>query len=222
MSPRDVVVALGILLGVGSLAVGCGGSTAATATSAMPSSSAPPVSTSAPTTTATATAPVSGAALTPEAQATATGDVPDNQVFLTFSNRAAGYSIRYPEGWAQRGSGRIVTFQDKNNLVRITVARAAIPSLASATTAMKQLGKVSPSLRFAAPTTVALHGSSAVKVVYSTRSAPNPVTGKRVELVVDRYYVPGARRVAVVDLGTPRGVDNVDAYRLMIESFRWR
>jgi hypothetical protein len=25
----------------------------------------------------------------------------------------------------------------------------------------------------------------------------------------------------VVDLGTPEGVDNVDAYRLMIESFRW-
>jgi hypothetical protein len=29
-------------------------------------------------------------------------------------------------------------------------------------------------------------------------------------------------RVAVVDLGTPRGVDNVDAYRLMIQSFSWR
>jgi hypothetical protein len=29
-------------------------------------------------------------------------------------------------------------------------------------------------------------------------------------------------RLAVVDLGTPKGVDNVDAYRLMIKSFRWR
>jgi len=25
----------------------------------------------------------------------------------------------------------------------------------------------------------------------------------------------------VVDLGTPQGVDNVDAYRLMSESFAW-
>ena len=33
---------------------------------------------------------------------------------------------------------------------------------------------------------------------------------------------PGRASVAVVDLGTPQGVDNVDAYRLMIESFRWR
>ena len=42
------------------------------------------------------------------------------------------------------------------------------------------------------------------------------------KLVVDRYYLPRAGKHAVVDLGTPQGVDNVDAYRLMIESFRWR
>jgi hypothetical protein len=61
-----------------------------------------------------------------------------------------------------------------------------------------------------------------VKAAYSTQSAPNPVTGKRVTLMVDRYYVPHGGRVAIVDLGTPVGVDNVDAYRLMIQSFRWR
>jgi hypothetical protein len=48
------------------------------------------------------------------------------------------------------------------------------------------------------------------------------VTGKRVTLVVDRYYLWRGGKIAVVDLGTPRGVDNVDAYRLMIESFMWR
>ena len=69
---------------------------------------------------------------------------------------------------------------------------------------------------------VTLNGSQAVKVVYTTESAPNPVTGKRVKLIVDRYVVPGAGKHAVIDLGTPKGVDNVDAYRLMIESFRWR
>ena len=61
-----------------------------------------------------------------------------------------------------------------------------------------------------------------LEVVYSTRSTPNPVTGKRVTLVVDRYYVARRGKLAVVDLGTPQGVDNVDAYRLMIQSFRWR
>jgi hypothetical protein len=62
-----------------------------------------------------------------------------------------------------------------------------------------------------------------VKAVYTTESAPNPVTGKRVTLIVDRYVLPGpGGRVASVDLGTPKGVDNVDAYRMMIESFSWR
>jgi hypothetical protein len=54
-----------------------------------------------------------------------------------------------------------------------------------------------------------------------TKSAPDPVTGKRVTLVVNRYVVARGSRVATVDLGTPRGVDNVDAYRMMIQSFRW-
>ena len=48
------------------------------------------------------------------------------------------------------------------------------------------------------------------------------MTGKRVTLLVDRYELASAGRVAVIDLGTPRGVDNVDAYRMMINSFRWR
>ena len=64
-------------------------------------------------------------------------------------------------------------------------------------------------------------GRPAVKATYSTLSPPNAVTGKRVTLVVDRYYLWRGGRRAVVDLGTPQGVDNVDAYRLMIESFRW-
>ena len=47
-----------------------------------------------------------------EAQSAATGDIPDNQVFLTFHNRNAGYSIQYPEGWTQRGNANDVTFED--------------------------------------------------------------------------------------------------------------
>ena len=72
------------------------------------------------------------------------------------------------------------------------------------------------------PRALPVSGAPAVKVVYTTESAPNPVTGKRVTLTVDRYYLGHAGKEAIVDLGTPIGVDNVDAYRLTIESFRWR
>jgi hypothetical protein len=39
--------------------------------------------------------------------------------------------------------------------------------------------------------------------------------------MVDRYELAKKGRVAVIDLGTPTGVDNVDAYRMMSESFTW-
>jgi hypothetical protein len=69
------------------------------------------------------------APLQPEANATAAGDIPDNQVFLVFRS-PAGYSMKYPEGWAQRGSGDAVVFRDKNNIVRIVVAAAPAPTKA--------------------------------------------------------------------------------------------
>jgi hypothetical protein len=176
------------------LVAGCGGSMQPSTTTAGPTAAttAPPATTSA-----------SPSPLLPEAQSAATGDIPDNQVFLTFRNGAAGYSMKYPEGWAQQSGGGHITFRDKNNIVRVVVSTAAKPSVRGAQH-------------------VLISGAPALKAVYRTRSAQNAVTGKRVTLVVDRYYLWHNGKRAVIDLGTPEGVDNVDAYRLMIESFRWR
>jgi hypothetical protein len=179
---------------------------------------APVVSTQSRTTTS-APSPSSPGALQAEANAAAAGDIPDNQVFLVFHNGGAGYSMKYPEGWAQQGSGSAVIFRDKNNLVRIVVGRAAAPTIVSVRRDLSRLRGVQVQM---APQAISLSGTRALKVVYSTVSAPNAVTGKRVTLVVDRYYLWRAGLRALVDLGTPQGVDNVDAYRLMIESFRWR
>jgi hypothetical protein len=178
---------------VAALVAGCGGSKQAVA----PTTTATTTTAAQPATTSASPSP-----LTPEAQAAATGDIPDNQVFLTFRNRASGYSMKYPEGWAQQGAGGHVTIRDKNNIVRIVVSPGAKPSVPGAQQ-------------------VTISSAPALKVVYRTRSAQNAVTGKRVTLVVNRYYLWHNGKRAVVDLGTPVGVDNVDAYRLMIESFRW-
>jgi hypothetical protein len=162
------------------------------------------------------------AALSADARSAATGDIPDNQVFLVYTNTAAGYSIKYPEGWTRRGSGANVTFRDKNNLVHVSIARGGGPTPVSVTTRLNALKRSNATLTFNAPQTVTIGAHRTVKVVYSTESAPNPVTGKRVKLIVDRYELASGGRVATVDLGTPTGVDNVDAYRMMIESFKWR
>ncbi|MGZ4359295.1 MAG: hypothetical protein ACXVZO_06895 [Gaiellaceae bacterium] len=158
-------------------------------------------------------------ALQAEATSAATGDIPDNQVFIGFRDRSAGYSMKYPEGWAQQGTGARVTFRDKNNIVRVIIASSAIPTRAQI---QKQLAGLPGTRIQSGPQPLRVGGAPSFKVVYTTQSTPNPVTGKRVVLVVDRYYLSHAGKQAIVDLGTPVGVDNVDAYRLMIESFRWK
>lgn len=209
-----IAQALLVALAPAVVAAGCGSSgnkqqvAPATTTAAAPS-------TSATTTTAQATP----SALQAEAKSAAAGDIPDNQVFLVFANRGGGYSVKYPEGWAQAGSGRSVTFRDKNNIVRVVVASGSTPTAASVRRDVASLrgGKVR-----SAPQPISLPSGRALKVTYTTVSAPDPVTGKRVTLTVDRYYVGHGGKLAIVDLGSPVGVDNVDAYRLIIQSFRWR
>jgi hypothetical protein len=201
------------------VAAGCGGSAKQRSASAPPPPPAPATSPTPPPAQPPPSPPAGPGALTGEAGSVATGDIPDSQVFLVFQNGAAGYSMKYPEGWAQTGTGRAVTFRDKNNIVRILIASGTRPTTASVAAQLRNLTGAHVS---AAPQSMTIGGAQAVKVVYTTESARNPVTGKRVTLTVDRYYLSHGGKEAIVDLGTPVGVDNVDAYRLMIESFRWR
>ena len=94
--------------------------------------------------------------------------------------------------------------------------------MASVAAQLAALKRTTSSLTFTAPQPIRIGAATAIKVRYTTKTAPNPVTGKRVTLMVDRYELARNGRLAVVDLGTPVGVDNVDAYRMMIHSFTWR
>ena len=209
-APLALVVATALL-------AGCGGSSHPAGSGATTSGGA-----TTPAQSATGSGTGGPGALSADARSAATGDIPDNQVFLTFAGGSAGFSIKYPEGWTQSGAKGTVTFRDKNNLVRVLVRRGATPSAASVSAQLAALRRATPTLTFTAPHVVTLHAGSAVRARYTTLTPPNPVTGRRVKLVVDRYELGRGGRVAVVDLGTPVGVDNVDAYRMMIESFRWR
>ena len=203
-------------------AAGCGSSSSHRSASSSASAASGPTTTTPSASSTTAASGSASPALSGEAASAATGDIPDNQVFLVFHSNGAGYSIKYPEGWTQQGSAGDVTFKDKNNLVHIFISRGTAPTPASVTAQLNRLKKSTPSLTFTSPHTMQIGSSTAVKATYSTKSAPNPVTGKRVSLMVDRYELAHNGRVAVVDLGTPVGVDNVDAYRMMIQSFTWR
>lgn len=160
-------------------------------------------------------------ALSAEAQSLATGDIPDNQVFLTFRDLGSGYALRYPEGWARRGTPSGALFVDKNNLIRLTLSRGAPPTMAWVSTELARERGQQPTLSYGSPASVTIAGATVLKVSYTTLSSPNAVTGKRVRLLVDRYVFAHAGRVATLDLGTPSGVDNVDAYRMIAHSFHW-
>jgi hypothetical protein len=176
----------------------------------------PAATTTTPPGTTGATATTTGpGALQAEVAAAGAGDIPDNQVFVDYTGTT--FSMKYPEGWAQSGKGDNVTFRDKNNIVRIVIAAGTAPTVASA---QKEISNLKGARPIGKPAALKLNGLAAVKVTYKTTSAPNPVTGKRLTLTVDRYEVARNGRLAIVDLGSPVGVDNVDAYRLMIQSLR--
>jgi hypothetical protein len=214
MSPRTVPLLFA--LAAAGLAAGCGGAShPAPAGSAYGSGATQGAST-------TGSGAGGPGALSADARSAATGDIPDNQVFLTFTERSAPFSIKYPEGWTRSGAKVTVTFRDKNNLVRVLVRPGATPTTASVSSDLATLRRANATFTFTAPHAVTLPAGGAIRARYTTVTAPNPVTGRRVKLVVDRYELARGGRVAIVDLGTPVGVDNVDAYRMMIESFRWR
>src|ERR1700704_1129419 len=99
----------------------------------------------------TSTQTSGAAALAADARSAATGDIPDNQSFLTYHNASPGFSIVYPEGWTVKQSGSEVIFKDKNNLVRIAIGRGSAPTPAAVQAQLATLKRSNPTILAGAP-----------------------------------------------------------------------
>jgi hypothetical protein len=214
---------LSILFATGFLALmialaGCGSSGNGSSSSSAASTTSPSPPVAAKSSCGSSSAASAG---TSEAASTAQGDIPDNQQFLTYKDRSGGYAISYPEGWARSGNGADVTFRDKGNTVTIKVAPGQQPTPASVAAELKQETSADPCLIPGRPQATTAGPNQVVKVTYTTEGQKSPVTGQRPKITVDRYVYFKGGKVATVDLATPVGVDNVDAYRMISESFRW-
>jgi hypothetical protein len=150
------------------------------------------------------------------------GDIPDNQAFVAY--HGSGYVLKVPEGWGRRGSGRTVRFADKYNSIRVdltstprrpsvsSVRRTELPALRA-----KTKGFANPQV-----TSVRRPAGTAILFTYKALSAANPVTGKSIPTDVNRYEFWHRGTMYAITLQAPVGSDNVDPYRLITTSFRWR
>jgi hypothetical protein len=168
--------------------------------------------------------PTLAASETPEpvtGSRTAKGDVPDNAIYLTYKDAARPYSIQYVEGWQVAPQPDGVTIADKDSSEKVQIVAGADPATYVTSVDLPAL-KAMPAFSLIKHDRVSVKGRTYEHLEYHAVSDPDPVTGKEIPSTVDRYYVPGSGQLAVVTLSTPDGVDNVDAFRLMIESFTWR
>jgi hypothetical protein len=152
------------------------------------------------------------------------GDIPDNQVFVTYTSPTGGYEFKAPEGWARSGTGMNISFSDKLNSIAVTVTSASVaPTAASVTAreavALQQSGRA---VEITSVKDVTLPAGPAVLLVYTLNSEPNPVTAKQYRLENTSFLLFNNGRLATLTLSSLKGSDNVDDWRLISRSFRWR
>jgi hypothetical protein len=205
-------VALGLALMVGA----CG--------SNRPAAARPPTSTAAegaaPATTLQGGVNPNGPETNPA------GDIPDNQVFVNYAPVAGGFMVKVPEGWARSSRGAAVTFTDKLNSVTMqTAAPRSAPTVTSAASGeLPAIRAASPNFEPGTVARVQRKAGTAMLLTYRADSAPDPVTGKVVRDAVERYefWNSATGTEAVLTLAGPVGADNVDPWRTVTDSFRWR
>jgi hypothetical protein len=213
--PLAVLVALGLVLLLGA----CGGG------SGKPSQASPTSGPGAPSPTTAGRPQSPTSAVNPNApEASPAGDIPDNQVFVRYHPPGAAFSVKVPEGWGRISQGGTVTFSDKLNSVRMqTTPAPSAPTVASARQAeLPAIRAASTRLETGAVSQVRRSAGSAVRITYKADAPPDPVTGKVVHDAVERYEFWRGGTEAILTLSGPVGADNVDPWRIVTDSFRWR
>jgi hypothetical protein len=151
------------------------------------------------------------------------GDIPDNQVFVAYSPASGGYSIRYPQGWAQRVSGSTSTFSQNFNRIEVTATKSGSrPTLASARSDDVAKLRSLAGFKLTKIDSVKRAAGDAVRISYEAKSRIDPVTGKSVTLDVENYlFWHNGTRVSIT-LSSPKGSDNVDPWKTVTDSLVWK
>ena len=216
-------VAAGVALAL--LASACSSSTALTSTaltSTALTSTALTSTTSATATTPTTPTTVSGGVDPNAPEIVEPGDIPDNQVFIRYTPTGGRYTIKVPEGWARTEAGGVVTFTDKYNSIEVhSSSAAAAPTVDAVTTNGLADVSIDPTFRLFDVKPVSRKAGTGVRATYEIGSAPNPVTGKKALLAVERYVFFHNGTVVTMTLAGAKGADNVDPWKIVTDSLSW-
>jgi hypothetical protein len=160
-------------------------------------------------------------AITPEVNPP--GDIPDSQVFTRFDS-PDGFSLKVPEGWARSDGQNQTTFNDKYNRIVLrtqNLARALDMAYAKASL-VPDIEKTGRAVKIGKVLSVKLKAGNAIRVIYDSNSEPNSVTNKQIREENERFYFTKDGKLVSLDLSAPKGADNVDQWKLISSSFRWK
>jgi hypothetical protein len=151
------------------------------------------------------------------------GDIPDNQVFVTYAWPRGGFSVDVPEGWARTEADGTVTFTDNYNSITIASTAATTPPTVEAVKA-GGLNDVSsdPTFTLVDVQPVSRPAGTGVLATYEIGSGPNPVTGKEALLSGERYVFAHSGTEVTLTLAGAKGADNVDPWKRVTDSLTWR
>jgi hypothetical protein len=213
---------LGIALtaaGLLSALAACGNSGSATPVAGTTKASAP-----APSTPGTSSPGPGGSQAPVAAESNPPGDIPDTTVYVTYQSPPGHLLIKVPEGWSRKTTPASSTFTSNLNSISVAwMPMAAPPTVHSVqATTVPALKAKSLAFRLQSVRAVKLAGGPAVETIYQVNSPPNGVTGRQYRLVIERFELYRHGRGAVIDLSSAVGSDNVDPWRIVSESFRWK
>jgi hypothetical protein len=152
------------------------------------------------------------------------GDIPDTQVYVAYTDPSGPFSVKIPEGWAQRSTNGVISFTDKLNTIALqTVNAASAPTVASANAnEVATIARTAKSYKAGTTTAVTRKGGPTVLIKYQANSEPDAVTGKVIKLAVLRYEFWRNGKEGILTLSGPVTADNVDPWNLVSNSFTWK
>lgn len=152
------------------------------------------------------------------------GDIPDSQAFVTYASASGHYSFLAPEGWARTVTDTDVRFVSKFNGVstKITQDQQSFSLANVKANQVKNLKADGQEVKIVEVKEMSLPGGKAVLVKYNSKSKPNSVTNKQIQLENENFYFYKNGQLATLHLWAPQGADNVDQWKKMSESWSWK